>query len=84
MDIGTKDEPGRELDVNSVNAVAGGHVAPDEGGEAGDASGSGGAPVDYAATSGGDGCMTPPTDPLPQDTNPIWKVLEDAWSGITR
>lgn len=29
MDIGTKNEPGRELDTNEVRDVNGGYVAPD-------------------------------------------------------
>ena len=84
MDIGTQDEPGRELDASRVDDVSGGHVVPDGDAGADPLGGSGGPPLDYSAVNGGEGCLTPPTEPQPQDTNPIWKALEDAWNGIVR
>jgi hypothetical protein len=79
MDIGTKEEPGRELAASDVSAVSGGHVAPD--GEGGSDSTGGVSPtIDYAAVAGGD-CVALSPEPPPQE-NPIWKALHDAWNGI--
>jgi hypothetical protein len=70
MDIGTKNEPGRELDANAVRDVSGGHIAPtpDEPPPQEDPLGSPGAPppMDYAV-SGGEGCFPPP-EPEPEET----------------
>jgi hypothetical protein len=77
MDIGTRDDPGRELDANAVRDVSGGHIMPDDDPPI-DPLGSGGAPVDYSAVSGGE--EAPAAEP---DTsgNPIVRVLEDWFGG---
>jgi hypothetical protein len=78
MDIGTKEEPGREIAASDVNAVSGGHVSPDDHG----GSDTPESPtVDYAAVAGGD-CVAPSPEPPPPPENPIWKALQDAWNGI--
>ena len=85
MDVGTKEEPGRELDANAVQDVSGGHVSPDrpEDPPIDPLGGSGGAPVDYSAASGGDGVDPPgPFEPPSPSDNPIWRVLQD-WFGST-
>jgi hypothetical protein len=84
MDVGAKDEPGRELDANGVRDVSGGHVAPDLDDPPGGCTG--GQPVDYGAVSGGADCVAPPppNETQPQPANPIWKALEDAWNGIVK
>ena len=53
MDIGTKKEPGRELNRAEVDEIVGGHIAPiqDEipSGHPGDATGTpAGGPIDYS------------------------------------
>ena len=52
MDIGTKKEPGRELDVDQARGVNGGYIAPDiddpSQRPSDDPLGSGAPPVDYS------------------------------------
>ena len=84
MDIGTKREPGRELDADAITEVGGGCFAPeaeDPGNlPASDPFGGTGVPVDYV--SGGD-CVAPPTEE-PETNDPIWRALQDAWNGLLK